>query len=102
MRDEAVPAPRYCFDVMRVASVVAKRLPQTLNVESQVCFFNECVGPQAPHQLVLFQYPAAVNNQDQQRLESLRGNRQRVALAKQNPLINIKSEFSEPIEVLAG
>src|SRR5262249_18596794 len=97
MRDKAVPSSWYGFDVMGIASVVAKRLPESLDVESQVCFFNERVGPQAPHQVVLLEYPAAVRNQDQKRLENLWGKRHRLALSRQDLLINVKRELSELI-----
>src|SRR5262249_16906863 len=100
MRDKAVPSSWYGFDIMRIASVVAKRLPESLDVESQVCFFSERVGPQTAHQLVLLRYPAAVQNKDQKRLENLWSKRQRLALPQQNLLINVKRELSELIQML--
>src|SRR5262249_2845890 len=74
---------------------LGQRASQRVNVEAQVAFLNEAVGPDAPHQLVLAHDIAVAFDQRQQCLKGLRPERHDRAVTNQQSFHSIQAERTE-------
>ena len=72
-----------------------KGLAQGGDVHGQVHFLDECVGPHLVQQIILaHQMPAAVNENDED-IEGLRSERDRLSAAQQQALLGCQNEVAE-------
>src|SRR5262245_3500214 len=73
--------------------------PQRVDVEAQISFLDETVGPDAPHQFFLAHYLAVALDQGQQHVESLRLERNDRAVTQQQSFHLVQAEWTELVSV---
>ncbi len=69
---EAVSPPGDCDDVFRIVRPIAQSLSQQKDVLAEIGLFDEGVGPQSLHQVILQDDPLAVLYEHQKCFKSLR------------------------------
>jgi hypothetical protein len=71
-RDELVAAAGYRNEIPRLTLALAQRFAEGGYVNGQVSFLDELIGPNALQQLLFRHDPAAILNQRDEQIESLR------------------------------
>jgi hypothetical protein len=69
--DESIPASGDRGDIARVRGVIAKRPPVYEDTLRQVRLFDGRVGPDTAHEIVFFNRPAAMLEQDLEHVQRL-------------------------------
>lgn len=90
LRRKPVAAPRNRFDV-----IASQRLALCVDVLREVCFLDKAIRPQRLHQIVFFDDVAIFFDQQQKRIDSLRFERDDLAVTQKLPVDGVDRERSE-------
>jgi len=94
-RNEAIAAPRHGQDKTPLVRAFAERLAQRRDVDGQVAFFHDGVGPEQPDQLVFLQHLPAPFDQGQQQINRFGRQRHNLAVTQQYTPARVQAEGAE-------
>lgn len=92
-------AARHRLDVSRILRAFAQQLAQQKDLLTEVRFFDDRVGPDAAHEIVLRDDPAGLLDQNREGVERPDGDRDRLLAAEQAPRAWIKPEWPEDVHL---
>jgi hypothetical protein len=80
---------------IRDSAIGGERFPQDKNILREIGFFDEGVGPDGLHQLIFEDDLLAVTNENQQGVEGLQLQRNRLVIAQEEALFGIQPKRAE-------
>ena len=95
LRDEAIASFRNRLDVLLRISTVAQGLPDRRHVVGEVRFFDDGVGPDGPHELVLRQQPARIGRQERKQIVGLGSQRHGLTALQDDAFIGDEGHRAE-------
>src|SRR5262249_44206032 len=80
-----------------ILGALPQRFSQSGDVDCEVAFFDDCVGPDAGEQHILFHYLAAVFDQDEEGVEDLGSDGYGLAIPQKKPPFDVDLELPKDV-----